>query len=107
VGLDGYTITSTKNADETIRILEEYSDESFLLFADNTIFNAEAMRVFAMVRSSPAVRRRVRIIGWNGLRDLDYLQERADGMLDDFLPMPFTLDQLLSCIASNAAYLTE
>jgi DNA-binding NtrC family response regulator len=104
---EGHTVISTQSAAEAIRLLEENPNEPFLLFADNTVFNEEAMCVFAMLRTSPGVRCRVRIIGWNAMRDRDYLQERADGMLDDFLSMPFTGDQLLSCIAGNAANLTE
>ena len=102
VASEGFTITSTQSAAEAIGILEGSLDESFLLFADNTIFNVEAIRVFAMLRASPEVRRRVRIIGWNVFHDRDYLQERAEGMLDDFLSMPFNADQLLGCIATNA-----
>jgi CheY-like chemotaxis protein len=104
---EGHTITTTRSAAKAIRILDENRHEAFLLFADNTLFNAEAMCVFAMVREHPAVRRRMRIIGWNALHDRDSLQERADGMLDDFLPMPFNVQQLLNCIAANAAQLPD
>ena len=103
--LEGYTITSTQSAAEAIRLLEENPNESFVLFADNTVFNEEAIHVFERLRTSPEVRRHVRAIGWNAMQDRDYLQKHADGMLDDFLPMPFTFGQLLSCVIANAAYL--
>lgn len=104
---EGYTVTAVQQASEAIHILEEYSDAPFLLLADNIHMNAQALEFLQMLAERPELRRRVRVIAETAVTNLDHLRDVSGNLIDDFLMLPFSVDQLIACIETNAAKLAE
>lgn len=57
-----HIVTVAERETEAVRMLKA-SSSPFPLIADNTILNAESLRIFAMLQENPEARCRVRVIG--------------------------------------------
>lgn len=97
---DGYTSIAMQSAAEVVQTIEDSSDY-FLLFTDNYHVNPEAHEAFTTLRARPELRQRVWIVGLTAL-DVLARQLQADGLMDEHLPLPFTLDQVLDTVEARA-----
>lgn len=98
LGWEDYTVTSTPDPAEALRVIEE-SAEPCLILTDNLKVNPVAHEALARLRANPELRKWVRVIGI----DVDSVRqmELDLGILDDIIAMPFTVTTLLDSIEAN------
>lgn len=99
---EGYSVTSTANASEVIRAIEDTSD-SYLLMADNFHLSPEAQQAFTTLYDRPDLRNRVKIVGVSAISKGAY-EWIADNRIDDHLSMPFSWDHLLEVVRAHAGF---
>ena len=103
-----YRVIAVRQAAEAVQTLDAQNDSCFLVLVDNFQVSTEARTLLTTLRDvNQSIRRRIRIIGISAASGPSAPQSITNEFMDDFLPMPFTSDQLLSCIARNAANFTE
>lgn len=100
--MDGYTVTSTDNPAEALRLIES-SAEPLVILADNLKVNPAGVEALTRLRANPALRKRVRVIGF----DIDSVREMemSWGILDDFVAMGLKDLTLFDTIEANFAKL--
>jgi CheY-like chemotaxis protein len=96
---EGYSVTSTADASEAIKAIEDTSD-SYLLIADNFHLSPGAQQAFTTLHNRPDLRNRVKIVGVSAMSQGAY-EWIADNRIDDHLTMPFSLDHLLDVVRAH------
>lgn len=99
--VEGYTVTSSQAAAEAMRAIEA-AGESCVLFADNFHVNPEAQQAFTMLRDRPQLRQRVWVVGMVVFPE-PARQLIANGLMDEHLGMPFTVDQVLAIVTAHTS----
>ena len=97
--IDDYTSIATRSFAEALSIIENSSD-SYLLFTDNLQVNPEVRNALASLRDRPELRQRVWIVGLAVFNNTAWI---TDGLIDEYLPMPFTVDQLFDIVEAHAS----
>lgn len=95
--LEGYTVICTQNASEAIRAIEDSSDY-YLLITDNLQVNPKVREALAVLRDRPELRQRVWIVGMAVFNNPAWV---TDGLIDEHMPMPFTVEQLLRVVEAH------
>lgn len=101
--VEGHTVICTRRGAEVIRAIEE-SDDSYLLFTDNLHVNPSVREALAILRDKPALRQRVWVVNVAVRSDPAWI---ADALIDEHLPMPFSVEQLFRLVEAHASDLTR
>lgn len=101
--MDGYTVTSTDDPAEALRLIEA-SAGPLVIMADNLKVNPAGVEALRSLRANPELGKRVRVIDFDiaSVREM----ELSWGILDDFVDMGFTSETLLESIEANFARLS-
>lgn len=94
--VEGHSFTSTTDPLEALRAIE-VDDTECVLLTDNFHVNSVIRDALTTLRDNPALHDMTWVIGLNSWKPLT--QEFLDqGLLDDYLPMPFKNEEYLAAI---------
>lgn len=96
--LEGYTLMGARDPAEAFRLIEANADPC-ILFTDNFKINPVVRKALKTLQAMSTLRQRVWVIGLD-IESPISAQFLADGLLDDFLAMPFTPDDLIKAFES-------
>lgn len=95
--LEGYTVIFTQNASKATRVIEDSSDY-YLLFTDNLHVNLDVRDALASLHDRQEIRQRVWVVNLAVWSDAAWM---SDGLIDEHMPMPFTVEQLLRVVEAH------
>jgi hypothetical protein len=96
--LEEYADIRTRNSSEAVRDIEESTD-SYLLLTDNLHVNPEVREALAVLRDNSDLRQRLWVVNLAVWSESAWI---TDGLIDEHLAMPFTVDQVLSIVEAHA-----
>ena len=102
----GYRTRMTPLAAEALSILDG-DDRRCLVFMDNFHLLEEPRLFLAALQARPELRRRVKVVGVTGMTlPIKGLSAPFDE-IDDFLKMPFSIDEVIAKIEAVSAHLRD
>ncbi len=104
LGVRGYPITVAHSGDEALALFEQVRPSLVLL--DVMMPGRDGWEVCRLMKSHPALGRRLRVIMVTALDEWDDRRQALQTGADDYVAKPFDLPKLAATVERNAALLT-